>query len=182
MFEVVYFSSLLLILFAYLGYPITLVVVGFLKNKKIIKQNISPSVSFIITVYNEEKNIENKILNTLALNYTKQNLQIIVTSDGSTDNTNVIVQKYKKDFIELVQIKQRKGKENAQKEALKKAKGDIIVFSDAATILGADSLKEIVSNFADESIGCVSSIDRIMNDNNKTTFLFKNSNKFFKKL
>jgi hypothetical protein len=67
--------------------------------------------------------------------------------------------------IELLDVRDRKGKENAQKQAVAVAKGDIIVFSDVATILDSLGIREIVSNFADPAVGCVSSEDRMIEDN-----------------
>lgn len=121
----------------------------------------------IITAYNEGKRIKDKLENTLALDYPKEKLQILVTSDGSTDETNAIVKEYEKEGIELLAIKNRGGKENTQKEAVKKANGDIIVFTDVATLLDPDGLKQIVSNFADSTIGCVSSEDRLIGKDGK---------------
>jgi glycosyltransferase involved in cell wall biosynthesis len=121
----------------------------------------------IITAYNEEKRIKDKLDNTLALEYPGEKLQILVASDGSTDRTNEIVKGYEKNGIELVAIDERGGKENAQKEALSKAKGDVIIFSDVATQLDTEGFKEIVFNFADPSIGCVSSEDRLIGKDGK---------------
>jgi glycosyltransferase involved in cell wall biosynthesis len=85
-----------------------------------------------------------------------------VASDGSTDRTNEIVKGYEKNGIELVAIDERGGKENAQKEAVKRANGEIIIFTDVATHLAPGGLKEIIFNFADPSVGCVSSEDRLV--------------------
>ena len=63
---------------------------------------------------------------------------------------------YEKKGIQLLTITERRGKENAQKEAVKRASGDVLVFTDVATMLNHDGLKQIVFNFADPSIGCVS--------------------------
>jgi len=90
---------------------------------------------------------------------------VIVASDGSTDKTNEIVRDFADRKIELLDVRDRKGKENAQKEAVAVAKGDIIVFSDVATILDSYGIREIVSNFADPAVGCVSSEDRMIEDN-----------------
>jgi cellulose synthase/poly-beta-1,6-N-acetylglucosamine synthase-like glycosyltransferase len=121
-------------------------------------------VTLIITAYNEEKRIRQKPENTLLLDYPKDKLQIIVASDGSSDKTNDIVNEYSDRSIELLDVKDRKGKENAQNEAIKIARGEIIVFSDVATILDATGVREIVANFADSAIGCVSSEDRMLEE------------------
>ena len=91
-------------------------------------------------------------------------MQIIVASDGSTDATNEIVREYRDRGIELLDVKDRKGKENAQKEAIKIARGDIVVFSDVATVIDTSGVSEIVANFADPAVGCVSSEDKMLED------------------
>jgi glycosyltransferase involved in cell wall biosynthesis len=100
--------------------------------------------------------------NTLLLDYPADKMQIIVASDGSTDATNDIVRAYSGKGVELLDVKDRKGKENAQGEAVKIATGEILVFSDVATILDISGLREITANFADPSIGCVSSEDKMI--------------------
>ena len=117
------------------------------------KAPLVPDVTIIVTAYNEEKRIKEKLEDILALEYPKEKLQILVASDGSTDQTNAIVQDYDQKGIELLVIKGRRGKENAQKEAIKRAKGDVLVFTDVATKLAPDGLKEIVFNFADPLVG-----------------------------
>jgi cellulose synthase/poly-beta-1,6-N-acetylglucosamine synthase-like glycosyltransferase len=160
--ELIFIGSIFLILFAYFGYPFSLYILALFSNKRVQRASFLPEVTLIITAYDEEKRIRNKLENTLTLEYPKEKLQIIVASDGSTDQTNEIVRNYHKNKIELLEILDRKGKENAQKEAVKRAKGDVIVFSDVATMLDPDGLKQIISNFADPSIGCASSEDRVL--------------------
>jgi len=156
--------SFLGLFWAYLGYPISLVIINKIKkNKRIIFNNAEfPKISFIITAHNEEKRIRNKLENTLKLNYPKEKMEIIVASDGSTDNTNEIVKDYN---VKLLEISERSGKENAQKRAVQEATGEILVFSDVSTILEPKGIKEIVKNFADPRIGCVSSEDRVISKN-----------------
>jgi glycosyltransferase involved in cell wall biosynthesis len=138
-------------------------------NKPVRKIEFLPQVTFMITAHNEDKKIEEKLINTLTLNYPKEKLQILVASDCSTDRTNDIVKKYRHKGVELLEVKERKGKEYAQKEAIKLSKGDIIVFSDVGTILETDGIKEIVFNFADPLVGCVSSEDKIIKKEGETS-------------
>jgi len=156
-----------LIFFTYFGYPVSLYLLSIFRRKIVKKANLFPDVTMIITAYNEERRIKDKLDNTLALEYPGDKLQILVASDGSTDQTNAIVKEYEKNNIELLTIKKRRGKENAQKEAVEKAKGEVIIFSDVATLLDRGGLKEIVSNFGDCSVGCVSSEDRLIGRDGK---------------
>jgi cellulose synthase/poly-beta-1,6-N-acetylglucosamine synthase-like glycosyltransferase len=162
--EIIFFSSVFIVFFAYFGYPLTLAVIGRFISFTPRREAIFPSVTLIITAYNEEKRLRKKLENTIKLDYPRDKLQVIVASDGSTDKTNDIVRDFADRKVELLDVKERKGKENAQKEAIKAARGDIIVFSDVATILDPYGIREIVSNFADPAVGCVSSEDRMIEE------------------
>jgi cellulose synthase/poly-beta-1,6-N-acetylglucosamine synthase-like glycosyltransferase len=164
MIEVLFISSILLIPFAYFGYPASLWLIGIVRKNAVKKESFFPDVTMIITAYNEEKRIKEKLDNTVALDYPKDKLHVLVASDGSSDQTNFIITTFENDGIELLAIEERHGKENAQKEAVKRARGDILVFTDVATTLDSTGLKEIVSNFADSSVGCVSSEDRVIRE------------------
>ena len=162
MLTLVFGGSLFLVFFAYLGYPLTLLLIARVRRREVKKSLFFPSVTLIITAYNEEKRIREKLENTLSLEYPREKLQILVASDGSTDATNGIVEAYAERGVELLPVTRRGGKENAQKEAVRMARGEVLVFSDVATQLDPDGLTQIVGNFADPTVGCVSSIDRVL--------------------
>lgn len=167
--EVLFWLSAISIFYSYFGYPFSLWIIGLVYHKKHDKYLYYPEVSIIITAYNEEKRIKYKLDNTVSINYPKDKFQIIVASDGSTDGTNSISETYFNMGVELLAIDNRAGKESAQRDALKIAKGEIIVFTDVATILEPSGIEKIVSNFADPQIGCVSSEDRLVDrDGNPT--------------
>ena len=159
--------SIFFVFFSYFGYPISLMALSVLRKRTVIKAEGQERVTLIITAFNEEKRIENKLMNTLELDFPRERLQVLVASDGSTDKTNDIVRRYEGHGIELLEVKNRGGKENAQKEAVSVAQGEILVFSDVATIIPPQGLSEIVANFADSSIGCVSSEDRLIGQDGK---------------
>lgn len=165
--KTIFLISIAFIFYTYFGYPLLLAFLLPFKRKRVNKRPFTPYVSFIITVYNEEERIRRKIENTLSLNYPEDKLEIIVASDCSTDRTDEIALSFSDKGVKLVRSPVRKGKEYAQKIAIEKAKGKIIVFSDASSYLLRDSLKNIIENFADLSVGCVSSIDKIINPDGK---------------
>jgi glycosyltransferase involved in cell wall biosynthesis len=165
--EALFIGSLGLSLFAYFGYPATLYWLGRVSNNEVKKAPVFPFVTRIITAHNEEKRIRGKLENTFSLDYPKEKLQVLVASDGSTDATNSIVASYGDNRVELLAVEERQGKESAQKEAVKRARGEVLVFSDVATRLEPDGIKEIVFNFADPSVGCVSSEDRLLDQDGK---------------
>jgi cellulose synthase/poly-beta-1,6-N-acetylglucosamine synthase-like glycosyltransferase len=165
--EVLLIGSIFFVFYSYLGYPISLYLLSAFKKKNVERKIQYPHVTMIVTAYNEEKRIKAKIENTLRLSYPKDKLQIVIASDGSTDDTNRIAESHRDSGIELFAIPIRGGKENAQKEALKIAGGEVIVFTDVATMLEPSGLERIVSNFADPSVGCVSSEDRLIGRDGK---------------
>lgn len=121
-----------------------------------------PALSLIITVHNEEERIHEKLENTLLIDYPKDLLEIIVASDGSSDSTDSIVGSFGDRGVRLVRADDRKGKEHAQLCAIRKAGGDILVFSDVATRIPADALRILALQFDDPRIGALSSEDRFI--------------------
>jgi glycosyltransferase involved in cell wall biosynthesis len=159
---IIFWISIGLVMYAYFGYPILLWVLTHLHSRDVLKGDISPSVTFIITAYNEEGRIQEKLDNTLQLIYPVGKLEILVASDCSSDRTDEIVSFYAVRGIRLIRAVSRKGKEAAQKLAVEAATGEILVFSDVATILQNNAITNIVKNFHDSSVGCVSSVDRFL--------------------
>jgi len=167
--EFTFWFSIIFIFYAYIGYPLVLMLLSLFRNQIINKGNFRPKVSFIITAYNEEKRIKDKIENSLKLDYPKDTLEIIVASDCSSDGTDEIVKSYSRHGVRLIRAEERRGKENAQKYAVQAASGEILVFSDVATILDPNGLASIVTNFYDPSVGCVSSVDKFIEADGKTS-------------
>lgn len=165
--EIILILSLLLVFHAYFGYPLTLKFISLFSSRPVKKEACQPHVSLVITACNEERRIREKLENTLEIDYPREKLQVIVASDGSTDGTHEIVESYAQHGIELFVCPVRRGKENAQKEALQRTSGEIIVFSDVATRLDSHGISQIVSNFADPTVGCVSSVDRVIGRDGK---------------
>lgn len=151
------------ILYIYIGYPCFLIVIAkFRKAKVIRKKEIFPKVSLIISAYNEEKVIKDRIENILSLKYPKDKLEVIIASDASTDKTDEIILQYKNEGITLNRLPQRKGKMAAFNDCVNKSTGEILVFSDADILFKEDDIEKLVRNFADPTIGCVVGIKRIV--------------------
>jgi glycosyltransferase involved in cell wall biosynthesis len=123
------------------------------------------AVTLIITAYNEVARIAAKLENTLAQNYAGP-LEIIVASDCSNDGTDDIVRAFAP-RVRLIRAPERRGKEAAQQLAVQGASGEILIFSDVATALAPDAVATITENFADPTVGCVSSIDRFVDANGR---------------
>jgi hypothetical protein len=121
-----------------------------------------PSLSLIITVHNEAARIGDKLGNSLDIDYPREQFEIIVASDCSTDATDSIVEGYAGRGVRLVRADERKGKEYAQLCAIRAARGEVLVFSDVATVIPGDALRILAGTFADSRIGALSSEDRFV--------------------
>jgi cellulose synthase/poly-beta-1,6-N-acetylglucosamine synthase-like glycosyltransferase len=169
LFDFLFFLTILLCLSSYVLYPLTISLIGKIAPVNINKSDIRPSVSIIIAAYNEAVHIEDKIQNTLALNYPGSKLEVLIGSDGSTDATAEIVEKYHS-HVKFTNFDTNRGKTAVQNDLVEMAKGDILVFTDAASFLPGDALLKLVRNFADSSVGCVAGrMKFIGTDRNVTT-------------
>ena len=151
----VFWLSIFFIVYTYFFYPFIVGTLAVFIRWPVKKDDFRPSVSIIIAAHNEEASIEKKIKGTLELDYPKDKLEIIIVSDASDDNTDKIVLSFKKQGVILVRQKNRLGKTSAQNKAVEVARGEIILFSDATTVLSKDVVKKLVRNFADDNVGCV---------------------------
>lgn len=155
--KIIFWTSSFIIFWANIGYPLSMLIIG----KAIHKENkidtkFVPTVTLMIVAHNEEKVIKEKLENAIKLDYPKEKLKVLISSDNSTDKTNDII----KEFIEnnldrditLYQTKERKGKTNAQNEASKLVDTEILVMTDANSMIEKKAIKEIVSSFSDDNI------------------------------
>lgn len=152
--EVIFWLSVAAVGYAYVGYPLLLTLISLIRPKPVHSENWTPSVSVIIAAYNEERDLAAKLENTLALDYPKSHLEIIVTSDCSSDRTDEITKSFAPRGVRLHRQEERLGKTAAQNAAVTKASGEIIVFSDATTHYQPDVLRLMTPAFADPSVGC----------------------------
>ncbi len=153
--QVVFIVAVALIAFIYVGYPVLIFVISLAFRRPVRRDDITPRVSVIIAAYNEERDIKAKLKNTLALDYPRDRLEIVVASDCSTDRTDEIVREFSKLGVILYRQPERFGKTIAQNRAVKVSSGEILVFSDATTMYEPDAVRKIVRSFADPEVGCV---------------------------
>jgi len=153
--NIIFWAGVAALAYTYLGYPLLLFILSRMRSRQVLAATCTPSISIIITAYNEERDLAAKLNNTLALDYPKDKLEIIVASDCSSDATDSIAASFAAQGVRLHRQTQRLGKTAAQNAAVELAKGEIILFSDATTLYRPDVLKTMVRNFADPSIGCV---------------------------
>jgi glycosyltransferase involved in cell wall biosynthesis len=157
-----FYLSIAFIVYTFAGYPALLWVLSHRPGgAKAVRRRpgTQPRVSLIIVVHNAGKIIRDKLRNTLELEYPRQKLEIIVISDGSTDNTAEAVREFASEEVKLIELPKRTGKHYAQMIGRNASQGEILAFTDASILLEPASLAKMVENFADPSVGVVSSED-----------------------
>src|SRR5438128_2422191 len=167
--KILFWVAASLVVYTYFGYPFVLWAFARVRSRGVLRKEIFPSVSIIVAARNEADKIRQKIDHTLALDYPGERLEILVASDASDDATDEIVKEYAARGVRLVRAAQRRGKEHVQGLALSVAKGEILVFTDAATLLEPDALWKLVANFADPTVGAVSTEDLIVDSHGNPT-------------
>lgn len=139
----------------YVGYPMAVWFVGWVRPIWLRKEAIEPRVSVIISAYNEERHIRDKLVNTLALDYPKDKLEILVGSDGSVDATARIARELEGRGVRVLDFAENRGKTAVQNDCVAASSGEIMVFTDAASFLQAGALRTLLRNFDDPRVGCV---------------------------
>ena len=168
--ELLFWISLFIVFYTYIGYGILLFIMVKIKRmlyrkKQTMMNNESlPDVTLLIPAYNESDYVHQKMKNSLELNFPKDQLKIIWVTDGSDDGTNLLLEKYEN--VTLFHQDERKGKINAMNRVMPYVETPIVIFSDANTLLGEDSIHHIINCFKDSKVGCVSGEKRIVS--NKT--------------
>jgi cellulose synthase/poly-beta-1,6-N-acetylglucosamine synthase-like glycosyltransferase len=186
--EVLFWGACALIGYAYIGYPLIITLLSLVGDNRVRSAEIEPLVSLIISAYNEEKDIGKKLDNSLELDYPRGKLEIIVASDGSTDRTDDIVRQYGKKAdgtkVVLHRVEGRLGKTAAQNSAVRIAKGEVVIFSDAASLYDRNAVRALVGNYADPEVGAVSGMYQYINKTNGSvgtaTIRFWNFENFIK--
>jgi len=166
--KIVFFISIILIFYVLFGYGLLAYVYAKIKSKikkKIILKNKQYTVSLIVAAYNEEKIILDKFHNCMMLDYDKSKIQFIFVVDGSTDRTYNILRYlksiHKDKNISILYKPIRNGKTAAINRAVKKAKNDILIFTDANTMLNFNAINEIVKHYNDLNVGAVAGEKRV---------------------
>jgi cellulose synthase/poly-beta-1,6-N-acetylglucosamine synthase-like glycosyltransferase len=154
--EFLFWTSLVIGAHVYVGYPLLLWLVAVCGGTRPVRSGtVDAVVTMIISAYNEERVIAEKIENSLALDYPVGKLEILVVSDASSDRTDEIVSSYAARGVELLRMSERGGKTVGLNRAAERARGDILVFSDANAIYDRDAIRNLVRNFADAQVGAV---------------------------
>jgi poly-beta-1,6-N-acetyl-D-glucosamine synthase len=165
--KIIFWFSLFIICYSYVGYGILLFFL--VQIKKIFSaksflpnggENFEPEITLIVSAYDEEEFIRQKIENTFALNYPPAKLKIIFITDGSGDSTPEVISKFS--TIQLLHQPERKGKVAAMNRAMKFVNTPYVIFSDANTLLNEDCVKQIVKHYANPQVGGVAGEKKVI--------------------
>jgi len=165
--KIIFWVLLFIIVYTYVGYGILLYLI--IKVRRVLNlhkkpnpnPDYEPDVTLFIAAYNEKDYVEAKMKNSLALDYPKEKLNIIWVTDGSDDGTPDLLRKYPNTTVHHLDA--RNGKIGAMNRGMAFVKTPIVIFSDANTGLGKESIRRIVNLFATPTVGCVSGEKRIIN-------------------
>lgn len=153
---ILFWVAAFLIVYTYIGFPLGVVLRGLLWSRPYKHEELTnrPTVSIVISAYNEAKSIAAKLDNILSLQYPRDRLEVVIASDGSTDGTEAIVERYKEHAVKLLSLP-RVGKAAALNAAVNASSGEILVFSDANSMYKADAIQELARPFGDPNVGGV---------------------------
>ncbi len=160
--KIAFWSSAFMVLYAYAGYPLVLVVLGLFIRRPVRKSSIEPYVTLVVPAHNEDRVIGAKIHNATSVDYPADKLEVLIASDGSSDDTVEVAQRLADgNRIRVLAFPHNRGKISVLNDAVRAARGEIIIFSDASAIFESDSIRRLVANFADPEVGAVSGIYQI---------------------
>jgi cellulose synthase/poly-beta-1,6-N-acetylglucosamine synthase-like glycosyltransferase len=153
--EIAFFLLLFFLVYSYLIYPLLLAALKSIVRKPWKQRDVEVPVSIVVSAFNEEGVIREKVLNTLRVDYPEKLLEVVVSSDGSTDKTNEVVSNIKDPRVRLHAFPQRSGKSACLNRVVPHARGEIVLFTDANSALPPFSVRKIVRNFHDQEVGLV---------------------------
>lgn len=157
--QILFWVVVALVFHTYLGFPIWLSLLSRKKNSEYKALEEYPDVTVIMSLYNEEEVIAQKLESIVGSNYPLEKLHILIGSDCSSDNTNEIVAQYsqKYPFIKLFAYTERRGKANVINSLITDCPFDIMILSDANVMFDKDTISELMKPFVDENVGLVDS-------------------------
>lgn len=161
--EVLFWSALVGTVYVYVGYPVLLSGLRLIMRRAVQQQSCLPSVSLLIAAFNEADAIEEKIRNSLDLDYPADRLQIIIASDGCSDPTDEIVRRFSAEpRVRLFSYPRNRGKLAVLNDTMPHLSSEIVALSDATSLLQPDALRKLVGHFADERVGAVSGAYKVV--------------------
>ena len=152
--------------YIYIGFPLVLAFLQRFARRPVAKRAIEPRISVLVAAYNEAKVIEAKIRNSMALDYPADRIDIAIACDGPKDDTTAIAQRTAASIgegrVRVFAYPQNRGKLYVLNDTMRELTGDVVVLTDAASMLAPDAVRRLAENFADPKVGAVSGVYRIV--------------------
>jgi cellulose synthase/poly-beta-1,6-N-acetylglucosamine synthase-like glycosyltransferase len=165
--KIIFWFSLGFTIYVYAGYPLLAWLLARLIPCRIRKAVVTPRVSLLIAAYNEADVIAAKVRNAIALDYPVEKLEVVIASDGSTDATVDIVRSLLQGgavaHVHLLAFRNNRGKVAVLNACIPQLRGEIVVFSDASSLMRRNSIRKLVANFNDPRVGAVSGVYKVLN-------------------
>ena len=153
--SILFWVAVAIIFYTFLGFPILVTLVARLFPNPVAKRPFTPTVTLLVPAYNEEEIISAKIINCLAQTYPKAYFEIVIVADGSTDETVAVAKAYHSQGVKLFYEPERRGKITAVNRVMPLLKSEIVLFSDANTLLTPQTVAVMMENFADSQVAAV---------------------------
>ena len=164
--RIVLWASALVAAYIYIGFPFLLAFLQRFARRPVAKRAIEPTVSVLVAAYNEAKVIDAKIHNSIALDYPADRIDIAIACDGPKDDTTAIAQRTAASIgegrVRVFAYPRNRGKLHVLNDTMRELAGEIVVFTDAASMLAPDAVRRLVENFADPKVGAVSGVYRVV--------------------
>jgi len=158
-----------ILVYVYVLYPVLIRALAAGFGKALVRDDRQPTVTVVVTAYNEETSIRAKLDNLAELNYPSERLDVLVASDASSDATEQIAATYDPHRVRVLRVEGRLGKTACQNAAAAAASGEFLMFTDATTRVDPDALRHLVGSFADPKVGCVAGCLAYISDSNSPT-------------
>lgn len=153
---VIFWASLFLLVYAYLGYPALIGAWALLRPRPIARGPILPTVTIVVVAHNEAERIAGRIDNLRSLDYPRRSLGILIVSDGSTDGTAERARACSSGDVQVIAFAARRGKPAVLNEIVPRLQADLVVLADARQRFDPGALRALVAPFADPGVGAVS--------------------------
>lgn len=141
------------VVYVYVGYPLTLCILPATRAEAAVSADWTPTVSLLIAAHNEAAHLPETLRNKLELDYPRDRLEIVVVSDGSTDNTDESVRAFAAEGVLLIRQEPRQGKTMALNRGREVARGEIVAFADANSLWDRGALRDLTRAFHDPRVG-----------------------------
>ncbi len=155
-----FLAAVFLVVYAYAGYPLFLVVIRWLRGgRPVVRGDLTPILTILIPVLNGESTIAAKLRNTFETDFPQDRFHVLLVCDGCTDRTADVARGLGYESLEVLELPERVGKPRAINAAMANVRGDVVVVTDATVQLYPDSLRQLVRGFADPRVGMITGQD-----------------------